>query len=69
MLIAAASDGKPIEGMKSKRAIQRHLSATYQFARHNRLAFNMMAIGPSVPEGQEVGLQHRRQARARRRRP
>ncbi|WP_315733728.1 MULTISPECIES: patatin-like phospholipase family protein [unclassified Bradyrhizobium] len=42
--------------MKSKREIRSYLSATYQFAQHNGLAFNMTAIDPSVPEGQGVGF-------------
>ncbi|MGY4306589.1 hypothetical protein ACVIJ6_003832 [Bradyrhizobium sp. USDA 4369] len=43
-------------GMKSKREIQGYLSATYQFAKHNGLAFNMTAIDSSVPEGPGVGF-------------
>lgn len=43
-------------GMKGKREIQSYLSATYQLARRNGMAFNMTAIDQSVPEGQGVGF-------------
>jgi Patatin-like phospholipase len=43
-------------GMKSKREVLSYLSATYQFAKHNGLAFNMTAIDSSIPEGQGVGF-------------
>ncbi|SMX60521.1 putative alpha-beta hydrolase superfamily patatin-like phospholipase domain [Bradyrhizobium sp. ORS 285] len=42
--------------MKSKREIQSYLSATYQFARRNGMAFNMTAIDQSVPESQGIGF-------------
>ncbi|MGY3447817.1 patatin-like phospholipase family protein [Bradyrhizobium sp. USDA 4353] len=42
--------------MKSKRETQSYLVATYQFARHNAMSFNMAAIDPSVPEGQGIGF-------------
>ena len=62
-----ATDFQPVEnsakaiairslGMKSKREIQSYLSATYQFAKHNGLAFNMTAIDAAVPEGQGAGF-------------
>jgi hypothetical protein len=62
-----ASDFRPVENsakaiairslaMKSKREIQSYLAATYQFARQNKLAFNMTAIDQSAPGGQGIGF-------------